>query len=233
MFIIIVSILAGICGMGLGGLLTAIWGALTEKMTSIFLSFAGGVMTSIVFFELIPEAYEHSNTVIILIGLTLGVLVVSGLSYIINKVSSPHVYSGMLVFFVICLHNISEGVIIGMAGNYDFALCITLAIMVGIHNIPQGMATSAALISGGLNRWKAVLLTLSAGATTVIGALAGVLIGEISDVILALSFSLAGGAMLFVVFGDILPQSMKMSKDRIPAAVMLAGIALGLILTKI
>jgi len=253
MHIIIISILAGICGMGLGGVISAILGARADKMINIFLSFTGGVMTSIVIFELIPDAYEHSNSVIIIIGLALGVLMVLGLNYIIDKVTNykakfNEIYeqvneiiinkknmirSGMLMFFVIGLHNIPEGFVIGVTGNYDLTLGITLALMISIHNIPLGMAISAPLILGGMNKWKAVLLTLLSGATTVVGALAGVLIGGISDTVLAISFSLAGGAMLYVVFIKILPQSMNIRKSRVPTIAMFAGIVFGLLLTRI
>jgi ZIP family zinc transporter len=113
------------------------------------------------------------------------------------------------------------------------ALGGTLALMIGLHNIPEGMAISAPLISGGLNKWRAALLTVLAGTPTVLGAIIGILIGGISNTALSLSFSIAGGAMLYAVFGEILPQSMSISKNRIPAIVLLIGIVVGLLLTKI
>jgi ZIP family zinc transporter len=257
--IIVISILAGIVGTGCGGLLTVILGSRTDKMTSISLSFASGVMTSIVFFALIPEANQYASTIVIIIGLITGIVMVLLCNQIIDKISSvshktskPHetfeeffhesamikhaqsmFRSGILMLFVISLHNIPEGVTIGSAGSHNRTLGFTLALIIGIHNIPEGIAISAPLISGGLNKWNAVLLTVTAGAPTVLGALIGILIGGISDIALALSFSIAGGAMLYAVFGEILPQSMKMSKDRMPTIVLLVGIIVGLLLTKI
>jgi ZIP family zinc transporter len=259
MHIIVMSVLAGMFGTGLGGLLTAVLGTRTDRMISIFLSFAGGVMTSIVFFELIPEAEQYSNTAIMLIGLFIGVVMVLLLNNVIDKVSNANhktskihktfkefyheekmishkknmLRSGILMFFVIGLHSFPEGLAIGAAGNYNIDLGITLAIMIGVHNIPEGMAISAPLISGGLNKWKSVLLTLLAGIPTVLGTLIGVLVGSISDTAFALSLSIAGGAMLYVVFGEILPQSMNIRKDRIPTIVLLIGIVFGFLLTKI
>ena len=71
------------------------------------------------------------------------------------------------------------------------------------------------------------------GATTVVGAIAGVLIGGISDITFALSFAVAGGAMLYVVFGEILPQSIVANKDKIPTIFALVGIIVGLLFTQI
>lgn len=259
MNIIIMSILAGVCGTGLGGILTAFFGSRKDNMTSILLSFAGGVMTSIVFFELIPESNKLSNTRTTILGLVAGVIMVLVLNEFLDaitdagkKKSKLHetykefyhesaiikreknmIHSGFLMFFAIALHNIPEGLAIGTAGYHNAKLGVTLALMIAIHNIPEGMAISAPLISGGVNRGKVILLTLLAGAPTILGAFAGVLIGSVSDNAVALSFSIAGGAMLYVVFGEILPQSVTMRQDRAPTIILLVGIVLGLLLTKI
>ena len=257
MDIIIMSLFAGVVGMGLGGLITAIFGSRTEKMISIFLSLAGGVMVSIVLIELIPEAIEYSNVWIAIFGLIIGALMVLILNNIMDRISKTDksklhetyadffhssevmdnrksmLRSGMIMLFAIALHNIPEGLAMGAAGYHDAALGLTLAIMIGLHNVPEGMAISAPLISGGFSKIKTTVLVMLTGATTVFGAIAGVFIGGISDIALALSFSVAGGAMLYVVFGEILPQSIVTNKDRIPAIFALVGIIAGLLFTQI
>jgi len=259
MNIIIISLLVGVVGMGLGGIITAIFGSRTDKMISIFLSFAGGVMASIVFLELIPESIEYSNIWITIMGLLSGVLMVLILHSIIDKISSVAksklgfhesyaeffhsdgiiknkkgmLRSGIIMLFAIALHNIPEGLAMGAAGYHDAALGLTIAVMIGLHNIPEGMAISAPLISGGLSKAKAVFLAFLTGSTTVIGAVAGVLIGGISYTALALSFSAAGGAMLYVVFAEIFPQSIVTSKDKVPVFFALIGIITGMLFTQI
>jgi len=257
MNIIALSFFAGVIGMGLGGVITAIFGSRTEKMISIFLSLAGGVMVSIVLLELIPEAVEYSNVGVAVVGLALGALMVLILNDIVDKISKTKeakmhesyteffhanemvgnkksmIRSGMIMVFAIALHNIPEGLAMGAAGYHDAALGLTLAIMIGLHNIPEGMAISAPLISGGLSRIKTLAIVMLTGATTLIGSIAGVLIGGISHFALALSFSMAGGAMLYVVFGEILPQSIVTNKDRIPSIFALIGIIVGLLVTQI
>ncbi|MCL1805451.1 MAG: ZIP family metal transporter [Clostridiales bacterium] len=259
MNIIIMSVFAGVLGTGLGGLFTALLGYRTDKAISVLLSFAGGVMTSIVFVELIPEAITHAGMSVCVAGLVVGVVVVLLLNEAIDMVSGlagaktllhesfqefyhenkmfagerSKLRAGMLMFFVIGLHNLPEGLAIGAAGNHDMNFGLTLALMIGLHNIPEGMAIGAPLISGGLGHRKAVLMTLLAGAPTVLGAAIGVLVGSISDAALAFSYAIAGGAMLYAVFGEILPQTMVISKDRVPTIVSLAGILCGMMLTRI
>ena len=257
-YIIGMSVVAGICGTGLGGLLTAFFGNGTDKMTSIFLAFAGGIMTSIVFFELIPEAILHANMIVVILGLIIGIVLVLFLNYFLDRISANNhiesklhetykeyfhesevitskknmLRSGMLMFFVIGLHSIPEGLALGTAAIYNITLGTTFALMIAIHNVPEGMAIAAPLISGGLSKQKTILLTLLAGIPTVLGALAGILIGNISAIAIALSFSIAGGAMLCVVFCEILPQTTIMNKNRFPMITLLVGIILGLLLTK-
>ena len=254
MHIVVMSLFAGVIGMGLGGLFTALFGSRTERMTSIFLSFAGGVMISIVFLELLPEAAELSNLSVVIAGLVLGAVLVLALNNLMDRVSNADkktklhetfaeffhssdviarkpsmLRSGLIMLFAIGLHNIPEGLALGAAGHYDASLGLTLAIIIGLHNIPEGMAVSGPLIAGGLTKTKSVVITLVAGAMTVVGAVAGVIIGGISDIAVAISFSMAGGAMLYVVLGEILPQSIVTSKDRVPTVVALAGIVVGML----
>ena len=257
------SLFAGVVGMGLGGVITAVFGTKTERMVSIFLSLAAGVMISIVFIELIPEAIEYSDVWITLIGLALGVLMVFALHSIMDRLptSKPSdkapesklhdtyaeffhssdildkqksmIRSGLIMLFAIALHNVPEGLAMGAAGYHDAALGLTIAIMIGLHNIPEGMAISAPLISGGLSKVKSIVLVTLTGATTIIGTVIGILVGGISDVALALSFAVASGAMLYVVFGEILPQSIVTNKDRIPTVFALVGVVIGLVITQI
>ena len=253
------SLFAGVIGMGLGCMVTIVFGSKTDRMVSIFLSLAGGVMMSIVFFELLPEAVEYSNIAITAVGIVAGAFMVLLLNGVIDRISGFQgadsklhenyaeffhssellerkkslLRSGMIMLFAIALHNVPEGLALGAAGHHDMQLGITLAIMIGLHNIPEGMAISAPLISGGLSRFKTLTLVVLTGSTTVIGAVAGVVIGGISDLTLALSFAVAGGAMLYVVVAEILPQSIITNKDRIPAVFVLVGIIIGILFTQI
>jgi len=258
MYILFLSIIAGVAGMGIGGLLTALFGSKSDKLIGIFLSFSGGVMISIAFVELIPEAVQLSSIAIMVVGLFIGAALVFALHYLMDNIShtggkskvhdsfaeyfhsgdiiskkSNMLRSGMIMIFAISLHNIPEGLAMGAAGNYDAALGLTLAIIIGLHNIPEGMAVSAPLILGGLSKLKAVVITLLAGATTVLGAAVGILIGSISETAVALSFGAAAGAMLYVVLGEILPQSIVMSKDRIPTIFAFLGMVVGMLFSEI
>ena len=114
----------------------------------------------------------------------------------------------------------------GMMGR----AALTLAILIGLHNIPEGMAVSVPLISGGMTKWKAVCVTAASGIPTVVGAVLGFWLGEIGALGLCLSLGFASGAMLYVVFGEILPQSILMYHSKLPAFSAIAGILAGILI---
>jgi len=256
--IILFSAVAGICGMGLGGIISAILlKKPSEKMICWLLSFAAGVMVSIVCFGLIPEAFELAGAGFSILGLILGIVVVMGLNRIVDKITftrkenlmihSTHeelyheshliknpsrlLHCGTLIFIAIALHNIPEGMAIGAGGSYSYRLGFLLTLMITAHNIPEGMAIAAPLLAGGLNKWRVIILTSLCGATTLIGGFIGIFIGSISNFAVAMSLAGAGGAMLYIVFGEMMPQAVIMTRDRTASIVTLFGIIVGLVVT--
>lgn len=152
-----------------------------------------------------------------------------------NKDSKLSLFvAGIVMACAIALHNIPEGMTIGASYIYNDASlngsALTIALLIGFHNIPEGMAVSVPLVSGGMQRSKAVILSALSGFPTVIGAILGYLVGDIGSFGLMLSLSLASGAMLYVVFGEILPQSILMYKSKLPSFALIIGMLLGLLL---
>ena len=194
--------LAGVVGTGVGGLIGALLEKESNRTVSLLLSFAGGVMLSVVCCDLVIEAVETQ------VGI------------------------GIVMASAIALHNVPEGMTIGAsyASNEGVmgSAALVLAILIGLHNIPEGMAVSVPLISGGMTKWKAVLITAATGIPTIVGALLGYLLGEIGALGLCLSLGFASGAMLYVVFGEILPQAILMYHSKLPAFSAIAGMLLGL-----
>ena len=141
--------------------------------------------------------------------------------------------AGIVMASAIALHNVPEGMTIGASyASNDAVLgsaALLLAVLIGLHNIPEGMAVSVPLISGGMGKLKAVAITAASGIPTMLGALLGYALGEIGPIGLALSLGFASGAMLYVVFGEILPQSILMYHSKLPAFSTIVGILVGLL----
>ena len=270
--LIVTTALAGVAGTGFGGLIGAMLQKDSNRTVSLLLSFAGGVMLSVVCFDLVTEAIETNSGVWTVVGaIAFGVAMTYFLNYLIDRKTNPEVphidenhpktaddldelihsdhleqhyakndgklslfIAGIVMACAIALHNVPEGMTIGAsyASNNGVmgSAALVLAVLIGLHNIPEGMAVSVPLITGGMKKWKAVLMTASSGIPTIIGALLGFWIGEIGAVGLALSLGFASGAMLYVVFGEILPQAILMYHSKLPAFSAITGMLVGMLI---
>lgn len=270
--LILATTIAGVFGTGIGGLIGALLQKDSNRTVSLLLSFAGGVMLSVVCFDLVIEAIETNVGIFaVIFAIAVGVIVTYLLNYLIDRKTNPeiahidenhpktadhlnelihsdhleHHYSkndnkfalfiaGVVMACAIALHNIPEGMTIGAsyASNNGVmgSAALVLAILIGLHNIPEGMAVSVPLISGGMGRVKAVLITASSGVPTILGALLGFWLGEIGPLGLTISLGFASGAMLYVVFGEILPQAILMYHSKLPAFSTIVGMLVGLII---
>ena len=270
--LLLTTAIAGIAGTGVGGLIGALLQKDSKRAVSLLLSFAGGVMLSVVCFDLVVEAIETNAGIFTVIGaIAIGVAVTYLLNYWIDQKTDPelphidenhpktaddldelihsdhleHHYAqkdnklslfvaGIVMACAIALHNVPEGMTIGASyASNDGALgnaALILAVLIGLHNIPEGMAVSVPLISGGMGKVKAVLITAASGIPTVLGALLGYILGEIGPLGLTLSLGFASGAMLYVVFGEILPQSILMYHSKAPAFSAIIGILVGILI---
>ncbi|MBR5231390.1 MAG: ZIP family metal transporter [Clostridia bacterium] len=264
--------LAGVVGTGLGGLIGALLEKDSNRTVSLLLSFAGGVMLSVVCLDLVVEAVETNvGVATVIAAIAAGVTIIYLLNHLIDMKTNPEVphidenhpktadnlnelihsdhleqhyarkdskfslfIAGIVMASAIALHNVPEGMTIGAsyASNNGVmgSAALVLAILIGLHNIPEGMAVSVPLISGGMTKWKAVLITALSGVPTIIGALLGYLLGDIGALGLALSLGFASGAMLYVVFGEILPQAILMYHSKLPAFSAIIGMLVGMLI---
>ena len=270
--LIVTTALAGVVGTGLGGLIGALLQKNSNRVVSLLLSFAGGVMLSVVCFDLVTEAIETNVGLwVVVVAIAIGVIVTYLLNYLIDRKTNPEVphidenhpttaddldelihsdhleqhfakkdsvfglfVAGIVMACAIALHNVPEGMTIGASYASNNGVmgnaALVLAVLIGLHNIPEGMAVSVPLISGGMKKWKAVLITACSGIPTILGALLGYALGEIGPMGLTLSLGFASGAMLYVVFGEILPQSILMYHSKQPAFSTIIGILVGMLI---
>ena len=273
LYIVVITAIAGIGGTGLGSVISCLFKKDSNRIVSLLLSFAAGVMIAVVCFDLLSEALVESGVFLVIGGLAAGYIIIALLNAWIDKETNSEVahideshpktadsleelthanhlkehmegrqprsglfIAGLIMAAAIALHNIPEGMVIGssFAKTADELILnragITMAIVIGLHNIPEGMAVAVPLISGGMPKWKAVMITAITGAPTIIGALLGYYIGVLGPVALALALSFASGAMLYVIFAELIPESILMWKSKLPAMAILIGIVTGLII---
>ena len=275
--IIGITALAGMGGTGMGGLVSCLFRKDSSKTVSLLLSFAAGVMTSVVCFDLLAEALHSDGTSskvgLVVAGVLAGYIVIAILNAWIDRNTDHEVahidenhprtadsleelthanhlqehregrqprsglfLAGLVMAAAIALHNVPEGMVIGasFARSAKEMLLnrggLTMAIVIGLHNIPEGMAVAVPLISGGMPKWRSVIVTALTGFPTILGALLGFAVGAMGPTALAVSLSFASGAMLYVVFGELLPESILMWRSKLPATATIIGMLTGLVI---
>ncbi|MGN1017002.1 MAG: ZIP family metal transporter [Faecousia sp.] len=272
-----ITALAGMGGTGLGGLVSCLFRKDSSKTVSLLLSYAAGVMISVVCFDLLTEALHpddvNNDVGLVVTGVLVGYVVIALLNAWIDRKTNHEVahidenhprtadsleelthanhlqehregrqprsglfLAGLVMAAAIALHNIPEGMVIGasFARSAQETLLnrggLTMAIVIGLHNVPEGMAVAVPLISGGMPKWRSVLVTALTGFPTILGAVLGFTVGAMGTTALALSLSFASGAMLYVVFGELLPESILMWRSKLPATATIFGMLTGLII---
>ena len=275
--IIGITALAGMGGTGLGGLVSCLFRKDSSKTVSLLLSYAAGVMTAVVCFDLLTEALHpddaNNDVGLVVMGVLMGYVIIALLNAWIDHKTNHEVahidenhprtadsleelthanhlqehregrqprsglfLAGLVMAAAIALHNVPEGMVIGasFARSAKEMLLnrggLTMAIVIGLHNVPEGMAVAVPLISGGMPKWRSVLVTALTGFPTILGAVLGFTLGAMGATALALSLSFASGAMLYVVFGELLPESILMWRSKLPATATIFGMLTGLII---
>lgn len=240
---LVYSLIAG-AGTTVGASLLYFYKRPGEKILSMMLGFAGGIMLGVSVFELMPEAVAFSSTSITVVGFLLGcglmylldqLIPHSHLSYSVDlfvenpqKLSptrNPLLRMGYLILFGIALHNFPEGVAIGAGLEVSPELGGKIAVAIGLHNLPEGLAIAGPLKAGGLPMGKIMLLTLLAGFMTPLGTAIGLLAFRISPAMIGGSLAFAAGAMIFIVNDELIPKANDMNSH-----LAIIGITVGLLL---
>ncbi len=218
-----------ICAVGLalatviGSLLGFFVKGLSHKWNDSILGFCSGVMLAASTIGLIVPAAEMaglSKWWLVLIGVVAGMLFLNLLDLVV-----PHLHkitgldsethrnnaslNNILLFVMaIALHKLPEGISAGVGFNAaDTADAWSVALGIAIQNVPEGMVVIAPLLLAGVSRIRTFVISLAIALLEVIGVWLGYGIGAISEWLLPVMLAFAGGAMLYVVSDEMIPET--------------------------
>ena len=232
--IIILSFAAGLATLA-GGLVVGLQPRLGERMLAMLLGGAGGIMTGVVIFDLLPSAWKQGGIVPAAEGLFFGIffLYLLDLLFSFSLPSAPQerdryymLNMGYLIAVGIALHDLPEGIAIAAGFASEHQLGLVLIIAIALHNIPEGMATAAPLLMGGAGVRKILLINGVVSIFTPLGTLLGLLLLQLSERLIALLLAVAAGAMIYIVRFELLPESRRRHPNY-----SLLGILLGALLS--
>lgn len=226
-----------------------------QKLLDGMLGFAGGVMIAASFWSLLSPALEmaESGSTPAWIPVAVGFMLGGIFLWVIDKLL-PHLHPNTqmdqaeginpqkkkrstLLMLAITLHNIPEGLAIGVAfgavatgSSASLAGAIALAIGIGIQNLPEGVAVSMPLFRDGMSRKKSFLYGQFSGIVEPISAIIGVLAVAFVEPLLPYALSFAAGAMIFVVVEEVIPGSQEEGNKDLASMSLMIGFTVMMIL---
>ena len=247
-FLILLTALTGIGGMALGGGIASLLRHESPKFTSLLLSFTAGLMLCIVSFDMVPEAMHAAGNyylapILLVVGFVITFLLNCWIDKSAHHGDDGHDHhcacghhdlhtAGIVLAAAVALHNLPIGLVIGTSVAAEgISLTGTLAALtIALHNIPEGMTIAIPLLHDGAKARSAVAVAALSGVPTVVGALIGFFVGSYTPLALAVAMSLAAGAMLYVVFFELLPEAYRNWKSKWAILATVIGFALGMLL---
>jgi len=242
-------------GTSLGAAVVFLFRKIDRNILNGLLGFSAGVMIAAAIWSLIIPAIDLSKEMRMIswvppaIGIMTGMVVL----FIIDKIL-PHLHRGLpqskseglktawqkniLLFSAITLHNIPEGLVIGVAfGSLNYAsthltiaTAAALALGIAMQDFPEGIAASVPLRGGGWSKWKCFFYGQLSGMVEPIGAVIGYWFVTVSRQILPFALSFAAGAMLFVVIEELIPESQQEGNTDISTIFTIVGFVVMMIL---
>lgn len=226
---------------------------INKKVLNVSLGFAAGILISVSIFSLILPAIDISNVKIVptwfpvTMGILLGIFFMVLIHRIIDHLTYLHYKfkenqnaeeRNSLLIIALTIHHIPESLALGIAfgaayitlGLVSLAAAFSLAIGIGIHNFPEGIAAALPLRSDGMSRQKSFFYGQLTGIVQPIAGVIGVLLVTIIQPIVPYALGFAAGAMIFVTVNHLIPDILKSQNTNISTLFGVFGFALMMVL---
>ncbi|XHH09400.1 MAG: ZIP family metal transporter [Candidatus Bathyarchaeia archaeon] len=233
-FGLLVCVLVGL-STGLGALPILFTKKISDKTLDVLLGFSAGVMLAATCFSLLVPAVDLGGPLIAVAGIALGALT---LHLIDRFVPHFHPISGpegpkskmpkvWLFVIAITIHNFPEGLAVGLGfGSGDVSAGLIIAVAIALQNMPEGLAVALPLVREGYSRRKSLAYATLTGLVEPLGGLLGLVLVSVFLPFQPFGLAFAGGAMLFVVSDEMIPESHRKGFERQATFGLLVGFML-------
>ncbi len=224
----------------------------SEKKMSFIFGFASGVMIAASFFSLLLPGIElcrtlgQSEFLSVSLGFLIGGIFIMLIDLFLPKINlinnelekNKTLNQKILLVLAITLHNIPEGLAIGVAfgtvalgiDEATLASAWILALGIGLQNFPEGMAVSMPLKNENVSTKKAFFIGQASGIVEPISAVLGVILAMYVREILPVVLGFAAGAMIYVVVEELIPSGKTNKENKIATFGVMIGFVLMMIL---
>ncbi len=224
----------------IGALLGFCFRNISHRLSDIILSFAAGVMLAAAVIGLVLPSLEHGGAFafpVTALGIFVGALC---LNLIDRLVPHLHKLAGtdrethpkgaanadkvLLFVLAIAIHNLPEGIAAGVGfGSGNTAEALTIAGGIALQNIPEGMVIIAPMLAAGIKPGRTFACAFATGLIEVVGTLLGYFALTLSEAILPFALAFAGGAMLYIISDEMIPETHAHGAERGATYALLVG----------
>ena len=202
---------------GLGALPFVLFPRVTGAWKGIASAVAGGMMFGASVFSLAEEGLNKGHPIELVAGLMAGTAFFWLTARYLDKHGSAdrwlgHGLSGRGVLIVITMfiHSAAEGVAIGVGfGTGESRLGLLIALVITVHNIPEGIAITLPLRAQGVSLWRCAGYSIFSSVPQPIVAVPAFFLVATFEALLPFCLGFAGGAMIYLVAAELLPDSLE------------------------
>lgn len=209
-----------------------------RRFKGTILGFIGGLMLSIVCFDLLPESFEAGSIYICIIGITFGLILAVTLDGRLEHdkitISNHNKYrflkAAIFMSIGIGIHNIPSGVALGSLFSTSAIKGFHLAIALILHGIPEGLAVGIFLRESDASVFTLVLISVLTSIPMGLGSLLGGIISNLSPLVISISLSFAGGMILYIIYRETLPNAHETWRGRLSTIGNVLGMIAGMLM---
>lgn len=197
-----------------------------------------GLMLAMICFDILPEALDKGRIDLVFCGIIIGTLLgillddmVPGLEEKCKTYFSRSIgKTGMILAFGIAIHNLPEGFALGTMGHTSIESISRFTFVLALHSIPEGIALAIPFKKAGTPLPILLIMGVFLGGMMGIGATLGYALSSIHENLISTGLGLAAGIILYIVCGELMPESRKIWNGRLTTIATIVGLMAGILL---
>ncbi|WP_053368884.1 ZIP family metal transporter [Bacillus sp. FJAT-27245] len=205
---------------------------ISNKFRYNLLALASGIMLAASAFSLIPEALNSSGLFILALGLLAGTFLLNLLDQKLcnldldgYRFADRLSKSTLVILCAMVVHNIPEGLSVGVSyGSDNKNLGGLIAFAIGLQNAPEGFLVALYLLKEKISKWIALAIATGTGLVEFLSSMAGYGLASKINGLVPFGLSIAAGAMLFIIYKELIPESQEGESVRFPTYSFIVGL---------
>lgn len=227
-------------GLGIGIVILYFFTIKDSRNMGMLYGATSGLMLAMICFDVLPEALEKGRIDLVFCGIIIGTLLgillddlVEGLEKKSEGLRFKNIgRTGLILALGIAIHNVPEGFALGAIAHTSADSIWRFAIILALHSIPEGIALAIPFKKAQTSLFILLGMALFLGSMMGLGAMLGYILSGLSENLISTGLGIAGGIVLYIVCGELIPESRKIWNGRWTTIATIVGLMAGILLLK-